>query len=68
MQTVILKIKGMSCDHCKGAVEGILREVPGVASAVVNLAVGEAVVEMSTQVRHEDLVAAVDEVGYEVVD
>lgn len=68
MPTVTLKVKGMSCDHCKDAVEGVLRDVPGVTDAVVDLATGEAKIEISTEVPRVVLVAAIDEVGYEVVN
>ncbi len=34
---IVIKIEGMSCGHCKAAVEKALEEVAGVTSAVVNL-------------------------------
>ena len=37
MATVTLKVEGMSCNHCKEAVEGSLKKLPGVKSAVVDL-------------------------------
>ena len=37
MATVTLKVEGMSCNHCKEAVEGALKKLPGVKSAVVDL-------------------------------
>ena len=57
-----LKIQGMSCSHCSGAVERALKDVPGVTAAEVNLEAGTAKVEGSADVA--DLVAAVTEEGY----
>ncbi|MBN2908396.1 copper chaperone CopZ [Polycladomyces sp. WAk] len=37
MQTVTLQVEGMSCDHCKQAVEGALKKLTGVERAEVNL-------------------------------
>ena len=37
MQETIIKIEGMSCGHCKAAVEKALKAVPGIETAVVNL-------------------------------
>lgn len=58
-----LKITGMSCDHCVMAVTKALRSVPGVAHAEVSLANGAATVEGTPKL--EDLVAAVEEEGYQ---
>ncbi|MHC1715511.1 MAG: cation transporter, partial [Acidaminococcaceae bacterium] len=35
MQETIIKIEGMSCGHCKAAVEKALKAVAGVETAVV---------------------------------
>jgi copper chaperone len=64
MQTIHLKITGMSCDACVSHVRKALETVPGVSSATVDLAAQEATVQ------HEGadpakLVAAVVEEGYE---
>ncbi|MFC4076567.1 copper chaperone CopZ [Salinithrix halophila] len=45
MATAILKVEGMSCDHCKQAVEGALNRVDGVKKAVVDLEEKTATVE-----------------------
>ena len=59
-----LKIEGMSCDHCVGAVAKALEAVPGVERVVeVSLERGEAVIEGLPDVGL--LVAAVKEEGYE---
>lgn len=62
MSQTTLKVEGMTCNHCKMHVEEALRGVNGVENAQVDLAKGEAVV--SGNANREDLVKAVEEVGY----
>lgn len=58
-----LKIEGMSCGHCRQAVERALAAVPGVERVVeVSVAQGTARIEGSADPRA--LVAAVEEEGY----
>ena len=63
--STIINIAGMSCNHCKMAVEKALKAVPGVKSAQVDLEKGQAVIEGAPQ--RENLVKAIEEAGYEVV-
>ncbi|HQM47766.1 MAG TPA: cation transporter, partial [Candidatus Hydrogenedentes bacterium] len=63
---VVLKIDGMTCEHCSSSVARGLRNAPGVTSAEVDLAAGQATV------RGENLDLAglrqvVQDLGYEVV-
>lgn len=62
MSQTTLKVEGMTCNHCKMHVEEALRGVNGVEAAQVDLAKGEAVV--SGEANREDLIKAVEEVGY----
>jgi len=65
MSDTILKIEGMTCNHCKMRVEKALKAVAGVTSAEVDLAKKEAVVAGSAA---KDVMAkAVVEAGYKVV-
>ena len=65
-ETIELKISGMTCASCQGRVEKVLSGVDGVASASVNLASEKAtIVIISGLVRVSDLIAAVDDAGYE---
>ena len=62
------RVEGMSCGHCKAAVEGGLKELPGVEKA--NADVGRGTVEISYEdgtVTTEDLKGAIEEAGYTVV-
>lgn len=60
-----LRIEGMSCNHCLSAVESALKAVPGVQDATVNLNEGTATVTHDQPVALSDLIAAVDEAGYQ---
>ncbi|MDR1899522.1 MAG: cation transporter [Treponema sp.] len=63
----ILKIEGMSCDHCVKAVKGALEAVAGVSSAVVSLKDKNAEVEHDAGAALDAMKAAIEEEGYEVV-
>ncbi len=67
METKVYEVKGMSCNHCKHAVESALLEIQGISKAAVNLEKGEVSVEFSAPVSVETMVAAVDDAGYELV-
>ncbi len=58
-----IKVDGMSCDHCKAAVERAIRDVLGVEGVDVSLDEGFAVVRGNAH--PEQLVEAVKEAGYE---
>ena len=57
-----LTVKGMTCGHCKKAVEDALRNVAGVETVTVDLETGRAVVAGSAE--PSTLVSAVEEEGY----
>ncbi len=61
--TIELAVEGMTCASCVGRVERALREVPGVAEAVVNLATERATVRGVADIGR--LVAAIGKAGYE---
>jgi Cu+-exporting ATPase len=62
VQTVRLDIEGMTCATCSGRVEKVLRKVPGVLSASVNLATETAVIASTAE--PAALIAAVERAGY----
>jgi copper chaperone len=64
---VTLSVPGMTCGHCKAAVETELGKVPGVASVTVDLD-AKLVAVVGTGLDHQALVAAVDEAGFDVAD
>ena len=65
METIRLNIQGMSCGHCKAAVENALCGQSGVRAATVDLQSGAAEVEYDpSAVSPAQLTAAVAEEGY----
>lgn len=65
MQETIIKIEGMSCGHCKAAVEKALKAVTGVETAVVDLEKKQAVVTGNAHMGA--MVEAIEDAGYDVV-
>lgn len=63
----VITINGMSCNHCKAAVEKALSSIDGVSSASVNLAKKSAVVALGHEVPDQILLDAVKNAGYEPV-
>ena len=64
METMTMRIGGMSCGHCVKAVRDALAEVPGVQVERVN--VGSATVRIDPAVTAREQVAgAVRDAGYE---
>lgn len=63
--TVKLKIDGMTCAGCANAVRRVLSAAPTVTGVTVNLEAGSASVETSAEVDPAQLVAAVEDAGYE---
>ena len=69
MDTLIINIKGMSCNHCKMAVEQALQTLQGVESADVDLQSNSAqIVFDPNKIDSKKLKAAITEAGYEVED
>ncbi len=65
MKTTRLQVSGMTCGHCREAVEKALRVRDGVRNATVHLESGTAEVEYEEErVAPEQLIAAVEEEGY----
>ncbi|NLX02626.1 MAG: heavy-metal-associated domain-containing protein [Syntrophomonadaceae bacterium] len=68
MEQVVLNVAGMSCQHCKMAVEKALQNLSGVTHAEVDLAAKTVKISYETaQVTPEDFEKAVTDAGYEVV-
>lgn len=68
LEKSILNIAGMSCGHCKSAVEKAVRGLPGVLAAEVNLDAKTLSVEYnSSETVLADITAAIVDVGFAVV-
>ncbi|MEV4013415.1 copper ion binding protein [Nonomuraea angiospora] len=68
MATATYTVKGMTCGHCVSSVKEEVGEVSGVTSVEVDLAGGLLTVESDSPVDAADIVAAVEEAGYEVAN
>lgn len=63
--TAVLKVAGMSCGGCAANVESILKALPGVESAAVDLGTGRAAVTYrSGETGPEALAEALSGAGY----
>ncbi|MFH8252073.1 heavy-metal-associated domain-containing protein [Microbacterium sp. B2969] len=60
-------VTGMSCGHCEASVRREVTAVRGVEAVEVSAASGRLLVTSQTDVADEDVIAAVDEAGYEAV-
>lgn len=67
METVTLKVNGMSCQGCVASVTRVLRALPGVGEVAVALAPGTATVTYDPhQTGYPAFQRAVEDAGYEV--
>jgi len=60
----VLKINGMSCEHCTGSVKKTLEAIPGLSQVAVNLDQGEATFD-NDGVPTEDIRSAISKIGFE---
>jgi copper chaperone len=68
MANVVLNVEGMSCNHCKMAVEKALKTLDGVEDASVDLGAKTVTVEFNPSVVNGDnLKKTIGDAGYEVV-
>lgn len=66
METVTLKVTGMTCMGCVGSVKRVLQGMDGVKSADVSLDKAQATVQYdANQVNPAQLKAAIEDAGYE---
>ncbi len=67
MEKIQLKVEGMSCGHCKQAVEKAVMALPGLVSAEADVAGKKLTVEYEPEKTSlEQIKEAVDEVGFSV--
>lgn len=65
MNEAIIKIEGMSCQHCVMQVKKAIQTLGGIEDAAVNI--GSATVHYDeNKVKKEDIEAAIEAAGYEV--
>ncbi|MDN9010605.1 copper chaperone CopZ [Brevibacillus laterosporus] len=67
MENVVLRVQGMSCNHCVQAIEKAVGNLEGVASVKVRLSEAEVDVAYdSTKVTVEAIKETIDDQGYDV--
>lgn len=65
MQTKVIYVDGMMCNHCKAHVEEACKKVPGVSDAVVSLQDKNVTITCEEKVTDEALKQSIKEAGYE---
>ncbi len=65
--TTILKVKGMSCQHCVMSVTKALNQLEGIKNVQVDLAKGEVRFDNMKEVASDRIEKAIQEAGYEVI-
>lgn len=68
IQEIVLRVEGISCSHCKAAVEKAIKALPGVQQAYVDLAEGiTRVVFDPGTTTSEAIIQAIVDANYRVV-
>ena len=63
----VIRVDGMTCGHCKSAVEGALSKLDGVKSAAVDLENKNVTVDFDdNKVSLSDMETAIEDQGYDV--
>ncbi len=56
MESKVIEVEGMTCEHCKAVVEKGIKELQGVSSASANLQKGEARISFDPDLVQEDAI------------
>jgi len=65
----VIRVEGMTCNHCKMAVEGALKKLNGVSNAIVSLENKNVTVNFDdASVNFEQMKEAIEDQGYDVVE
>ena len=65
--TTTYQVEGMTCGHCAGAVDRHISDLPGVCDVSVELETGRVTVCSDRDLTRDEVSAAVDEAGYQLV-
>ena len=65
LQQLVFSVPGISCGHCEAAITREVRAVDGVAAVAVDLD-SKLVTVRGEALDRDDIVAAIDEAGYDV--
>jgi copper chaperone len=65
--THVFSVPDISCENCKSAIEGVLRALPGVRVATVDVETATARVDFEDiTITSDELAAAIEQQGYRV--
>ena len=67
MSITEFQVTGMTCSHCAHAVSSEVGQLPGVQNVAVSAATGRLVVTSTSPVEDAQVLAAVEEAGYQAV-
>lgn len=68
MENTVLKVEGMSCEHCVKAIKSAVGKLPGVADVQVDLNTKTVTVKHdATQNAREDIIVEIEDQGYDVI-
>ena len=68
MQNAIINVEGMSCEHCVKAVTNAVISLPSVTDVLVELSTNTVKLEYDHEkVTIENIIAAIEDQGYDVV-
>lgn len=68
MKTDTIRVEGMACGHCEATVQDAVRKQPGVVKVKASKRKKQAVVEYDENlVSLEQIIAAIEQTGYDVV-
>ena len=65
MENITINIKGMHCQGCVKTVSNALSNIKGVKAVIVSLENKNAVISFEGEIKKEDLISAVNELGFE---
>ena len=63
---MIIKVKGMKCDHCKKRVEESLLKVEGIKKVKIDLKTGKVQITSKEVIPFSQLKTIIEETGYEI--
>ena len=63
----VLRVKGMSCQHCVMSVTKALNQLEGIKNVQVDLAKGEVQFDNTKAIASNQIEKAIEEAGYQVV-
>jgi copper chaperone len=67
MEKTIIKVDGMSCEHCVKAIKTAVEALPGVSDAAVDLNAKTVTVEHDPALPQDKIKTEIEDQGYDVI-